>query len=132
MKVYKQRKPIWGMMGIDKNEIKPTRNEFRKDLMSLAKYIKDTGDMIEDGVNLHTNYFLNFGLWGMFGSNCRDHLCYLVEESMGFPFGKVKHSYSENDVFMTTKTKSISEDGKSRQCSTITTTYALEKENNNV
>ena len=77
----------WGMNGIDKNYSKPTRIEFRKNLMNLTKYIEDNGDDYEDGVNYHTNYFVQFGVWGMFGSNCTNHLCYLVEEAMGFPFG---------------------------------------------
>ena len=130
MNIIEQTKETkyWGMYGIDKNHPKPTRIEFRKNLMNISKYLKDRGDDYKDGVNCHTNYFVRFGVWGMFGSNCTNHLCYLVEEAMGFPFGKIEPQYPLNDVFMTTQTTSISDDGKSRECSTITTCYAIEQE----
>ena len=120
------------MHGILDDETKPTRQEFRGNLMKLTRFIEDKGKKIDYSsldFTTHTNYFVQFGQWGMFGSNCTNHLCYLVEESMGFPFGKIEPDYPDNDVFIYTKTDKVSDDG-SRTCSTITTTYELEKENN--
>ena len=120
--IFKQVKKPWGIMGIDEKEPKPTRNEFRKGLMKYGKYHKDNG--YED----HVDYTVEYGVWGSFGSNCTNHLCFLVEESMGFPFGEIEPSYPTNTLFFSTVVESVSEDGKSRHCSTYYAMYDDEME----
>ena len=117
-RVFKEIPSPYGYMGLKENETKPTRMDFRKDLMKLAKYLEG------DGSNeFHVNYHVDYGVWGSFGSNCTDHLCFLVEDAMGFPFGEIEHSYPYNTPFYFTEITSVSEDGKSRTLSTITTMY---------